>query len=306
MARPCSCARYPIPTISSFLSKPFLTPLTMLATSDRARPWSARTLRSSPAREMTSTLFSTFALSPEGTGWASLPLGPSARTVAPSTWTFTPCGMGMGFRPIRDMGDLSPHVGEDFSAHSLLARVAVRQDAPRRRQQGDAHTAEDRRDPLVRDVDAPPRGRHAHEPRDHPLVGHAVLEIDAQHALLPVLEQPEVLDEALLLEELRDAHLEPRGRDVHLLVLRPARVADPGQHVGDGIAAHGLPARLHDARHLALERELAEAQPAHLELPEIRARAPAQLAPVVRARRELRRALRLHDEGGLRHTPATP
>src|SRR5215471_16819743 len=40
-----------------------------------------------------------------GTAWLSLPLGPSARTVWPSTATLTPCGMGMGFLPIRDMAE---------------------------------------------------------------------------------------------------------------------------------------------------------------------------------------------------------
>src|SRR5215510_3125411 len=48
------------------------------------------------------------------------------------------------------------------------------------------------------------------------------------------------------------------------------------------------PARLRDARHLALEGELAEAQPAELELPDVAPRASAQLAPVLGARRELR------------------
>src|SRR5207249_7461931 len=58
----------------------------------------------------------------------------------------------------------------------------------------------------------------------------------------------------------------------------------------------GLPARLHDAGHLALERQLAEAQTTHLELPEIAARAAAELAPVVGAGREFRFPLRFHDE----------
>src|ERR1051325_2850865 len=63
----------------------------------------------------------------------------------------------------------------------------------------------------------------------------------------------------------------------------------------------GLPARPHDARDLALERELPEAEAAQLELPDVAARPAAQLAAVVRARRELRRTLRLRDERGLRH-----
>src|SRR5258705_432554 len=67
-----------------------------------------------------------------------------------------------------------------------------------------------------------------------------------------------------------------------------------------------LPARLHDARNLALERQLAKAEPAHLELPEIAARAAAQLAPRIAARAELRLTLGLHDERGLRHTRLLP
>src|SRR4029453_6065422 len=67
-----------------------------------------------------------------------------------------------------------------------------------------------------------------------------------------------------------------------------------------------LPARLYDARHLALERQLTEAEPAHLELPEIAARTPAELAARIGARRKLRFTLRLHDERGLGHTLLLP
>src|SRR5437870_11075560 len=70
-----------------------------------------------------------------------------------------------------------------------------------------------------------------------------------------------------------------------------------------------LPARLDHARHLALEGELPEADPAELELPEEAARPPAQLAAAVDARLELRGLLQplgLHDEGGLRHALGLP
>src|SRR5882672_11607283 len=67
-----------------------------------------------------------------------------------------------------------------------------------------------------------------------------------------------------------------------------------------------LPARLQDARNLALERQLAEAEPAHLELPEVAARTAAQLAPRIGARREFRFPLRLHDERGLGHANLLP
>src|SRR3989441_4874644 len=114
-----------MPTTSSFFSKGAFTPVTMFWTSDRASPWRARTLRSSPAREMTTWVPSTFALSPGGRGWTSFPFGPSALTPPSTTWTFTPCGITMGFLPMRDIVRPSPHVGEDFPAHTLLPRVAI-------------------------------------------------------------------------------------------------------------------------------------------------------------------------------------
>src|SRR5919198_3082963 len=188
-----------MPTISSFLSKGAFTPDTMFWTSDRASPWRARTLRSSPAREMTTWLPSTFALSPEGRGWTSLPFGPSALTAPSTTCTFTPCGIATGFLPMRDIVRPSPHVGEDFPAHALLPSVSVGEDPPRRRQEDDAHPAEDRRDPIAGDVHTPSRRGHPHEPGDHLLVPRAVLEVHTKRPLLLVLQQPEVLDKALVL-----------------------------------------------------------------------------------------------------------
>src|SRR5262245_6466204 len=228
-----------MPTMSSLRSKPSFTPVTMFATSARARPCSARILRSSPLREMTSWLPSSFALSPARTGCVSLPFGPSARTTAPSICTFTPWGMLTGFRPIRDIDSL-PHVGEHFAADLLFARVPAGHHAPRRRHQRHPHAGHDGRDLVVRDVHAPTRGRDADEPGDHLLVADAVLEIHTQGALLVVLEHAVVLDEALVLQDLGDPDLELGGRNVHLFVLGAARVADARQEIGDRIASHGL------------------------------------------------------------------
>src|SRR5712691_3094516 len=210
----------------------------MLATRARDRPWSARACRSSVPRVRTTVLFSSLALRPCGRGWASLPLGPSARTRPLSSWTFTPCGIATGFLPIRDIVSLSPHVSEHFAADLLLARIPVGQDAPGRRHDRHAHAAQDGGDLLVTDVDAAPRRGHAHQPRDHRLVGRPVLEVDAEHALLVVLEHAIVLDEPLGLEDLGHAQLQLRRRDVDLLVLGSTGVADAGQEVGDGIAPH--------------------------------------------------------------------
>src|SRR5439155_873166 len=105
-ARPPNGARWPSPPISSCLSKGSSTPATMFWTSARASPCRARTFRSSPAREMITWLSSTFALSPGGNGWTSLPFGPSALTPRSTTWTFTPCGITTGLLPMRD---IAPH-----------------------------------------------------------------------------------------------------------------------------------------------------------------------------------------------------
>src|SRR5215208_4155152 len=62
-----------------------------------------------------------------------------------------------------------------------------------------------------------------------------------------------------------------------------------------------LPARLDHPGDLPLERQLAEADAAQLELAQVGAGAAAALAARVGARGELRRPLRLRDHGFLRH-----
>src|SRR5712691_7307539 len=189
---------------------------------------------------MVRTLFSSFAAIPAGTGWLSLPLGPSARIRPSSIWTLTPWGIVIGCLPMRDMSDPSPHVGEHFAAHALLAGVAIGQHAAGGGEQGHAHPAEDRGDLVVGDVDPPPRRRDPHEARDHLLGAGAVLEIDPQRALLVVVEHPKVLDEPLVLEDLGHPDLELGGGDVDFLVLGPATVADAGEQIGDRVASHRM------------------------------------------------------------------
>jgi len=75
----------------------------MLAMSERLSPCSARTFRLSELRSTVNTAASAFTEMPDGRVWESLPLGPSTRTAPVSTATLTPCGTGIGFRPIRDM-----------------------------------------------------------------------------------------------------------------------------------------------------------------------------------------------------------
>src|SRR4029453_1644968 len=174
--------------MSSLRSKPSFTPVTMLATRARVRPWSARSRRSSFSREIVSTLASTDALSPAGTGCESLPLGPSALTVPLLTLILTPLGMGMGFLPIRDMVWPLPHVGEDLAAHLLLAGVAIRHHAAGRGHHGHAHPGEDVGNLVVRDVHPTPRRGDAHQAGDDLLVAVPVLQVHAQDVLLAVVQ----------------------------------------------------------------------------------------------------------------------
>src|SRR5262245_19168273 len=67
-----------------------------------------------------------------------------------------------------------------------------------------------------------------------------------------------------------------------------------------------LPARLDDARDLARERQLTEADAAHLELAEVAAGPPAPAAAGVLADRELRLPLGLGNEGQLGHLESPP
>src|SRR3954462_3456004 len=71
--------------------------------------------------------------------------------------------------------------------------------------------------------------------------------------------------------------------------------------IGSVIMGVSSPARLADAGDLALERQLAEANPAHAELADEGARPTAALATVVAPHLELRLALGLLDQRLLRH-----
>src|SRR5262249_34528775 len=172
------------------------------------------------------------------------------------------------------------------------------------RQDRDAHAAEDVGHLVLADVHPPPGARDAHDTRDRLLAARAILQVHAERPLLLVLDEAEVLHEPLLLEDLGDPDLEPRGGDVDLLVLGPTGVADAGQQVGDRIAHHDrppLPARLDDTRDLALQGQLPEADPARLELPQVSPGPATELAPVIGARLELRRCVLLHDQRRLGH-----
>src|SRR5579862_6157126 len=90
-----------MPTMSSSLVHPLVTPCTALNTSARVSPCTAANLSSSRFTWSTPSLVSSF--TPWATSADTLPLGPSTRTVLPSTLYFTPAGSAIGFFPIRDI-----------------------------------------------------------------------------------------------------------------------------------------------------------------------------------------------------------
>src|SRR5262245_55241467 len=124
----------------------------MLATSFRVRPWMPRAWRVSSLRVTFTVLPSTASATSRGTDRASFPFGPSTRTVPSATFTFTPPGSAIGMRPIRDMIVL-PHRTEKLAADTLLARLAIDEDAARSGQHVDAEAFADGRDLGGPDVD---------------------------------------------------------------------------------------------------------------------------------------------------------
>src|SRR6266511_3156093 len=128
-----------------------------------------------------------------------------------------------------------PDGADQLAADLLLAGLAVDEDALRRRQDRDAHAAQDPRDRVIRDVPAQPGLRDALDVADRGLAVAAVLQEDGDGALHAVLVDDVVLDEALVLQDFGEPDLEPRLRDEDLLVPGRGGVPDARQHVADGI-----------------------------------------------------------------------
>src|SRR5262245_21517225 len=175
-----------------------------------------------------------------------VPSGPFTEMFPEAIVTSTPFGTGTGYLAILD---ISSHDAENFAANTIGACLAVRHHTARGRQNGDAQPVHPLRNIVAAAIDAHPRFRDALEALDHRAAG-VVLEGDAQLLLgAPLLTtfiaalftDGEVLDVALVLEDLGNRRLELRGRHRHLHVAHQLGVADADQHVGNGIAhAHAL------------------------------------------------------------------
>src|SRR6185295_14747982 len=177
----------------------------------------------------------------------------------------------------RGHGPLLPDAAEVLATESLVARFDVGHDAAGRGHDGGAHAALHLRNGVPAQVDAASGLAHALDPLDDALLLGVILEIDADQALLLVVDRLVIVDELLLEQQPHQLRLHVRSRNVHLLVLRLAGVADARQEIRDGIAnRHGsplvpgerpeLPARLDHARDLAQKGELPEANAADAEV----------------------------------------
>src|SRR5262245_31281625 len=162
--------------MSSSLENPSETPRTALLARARARPWRARSCRSSPERLQVSSAPSRANEIPGGTGDSSLPLGPCTWIVRSDTWTFTSLGTGMTFLPTRDMTGSLPDVDEDLAAHALAGGGPAGHHASRGREDVDAQAAIDAGDLILPAVDAAAGPAHPLQVGDDSLHAGAVLQ----------------------------------------------------------------------------------------------------------------------------------
>src|ERR1700688_31887 len=228
--------------MSSCFEKPVETPCTALASSARSSPCLERSGPLSPLRATVTTPSPSIATGkPSKSGCCTLPFGPSAMNWPSFNSTRVPLGTAIGIFPIRDMARLSyslPELAQQLAAEAPLARLAVGQQPLRRRHDPDAEAVAHRLDLARPAVDPAARAADPGEVVDGPRALGAVAQEDADHAHRLAsrrLDLPQVLDEALLLEQPGDLELELRARHVEAVVLRQVGVADPGQQIRDGV-----------------------------------------------------------------------
>src|SRR4029450_13712700 len=101
---------------------------------------------------------------------------------------FTPSGIGIGSRPMRDISSPSPrrppvdspYLAGALAAHTRAPRLAVAQGRRRRGQDAAAEAAPHRRDLAVSDVDAQARAADPTDAGDHRAPSLVVAQPDAQ------------------------------------------------------------------------------------------------------------------------------
>src|SRR5262249_46730028 len=152
-----------------------------------------------------------------------------------------------------------PDVAEHLAAHAGLDRRASGHDAPRGGQDAGAEPCQHVRDAVAPEIDAPTGTTDPLEAGDDPLAMRTVLEEQAQRshafsAARGLLEELESLNVALVLEDARDLDFDAGQRHVDARVLGRHGVADPREHVSNGVGhliSISSPAALRDAGDIA-------------------------------------------------------
>src|SRR3954447_16158208 len=209
----------------------------MLAIRLRVRPCRARCSPRLVGRSTVRTPSDCSTFISTESAWANSPLGPFTATRPGPTSTVTASGTGMGFLPIRLM-IWSPDVGDDLAADALRLRFVACHHAYRGADDRRAGAAVHAGDLLVVDVAAAARARDALQAGDHRAAVLGVLEADLDRLAHGRRLLCKIDDVALLLEDSRHLHLQPRGGDVHGVVAGAKRVADPGQVIGYRVGQH--------------------------------------------------------------------
>src|SRR3954471_5832684 len=203
-------------------------------------PWSARCSPRSVGRATVSVPSSIATFMSVSTCWASSPFGPLTLTAPGLTSISTPSGISIGFLPIRLISGSSPDVRDDLSADAPLSGLVARHDAARGRHDRGAHASEDSRDLVLGNVAAAAGARDPVHAADHRIAVLGVAEADLDHLSDAPRLDVEVGDVPLLLEDAGHLSLQPRGGNLHLLVVGEQRVADAVQVIGDRVGQHFL------------------------------------------------------------------
>src|SRR5690606_36424784 len=135
------------------------------------------------------------------------------------------------------------HAAEDFAADIGVASLGIRHHAARGRQDRDTHAAAHLAEVGDRRIDATARLRHAVDRLDDRLT-LVILQLDAEVALVAVLNHFVAADIAFLLEDLEHVHTQLRGRASDGGLARLLTIADAGQHIAKGIGESHAPVLL--------------------------------------------------------------
>ena len=128
-----------------------------------------------------------------------------------------------------------PDKRQDFTADMGRAGGLVGHDALGRGHDGNAQAAENAGQLVSTGIDTQAGLGDAAQAGDNLLLAGVVLQGNADNALGAVVDELEVLDIALVQQDLRDGLLHVGRRHVHGVMLGVVRVADAGEHIRNGI-----------------------------------------------------------------------